>query len=185
MRFCALLLKLCNFGLAMIIQVNWIWYSLFWGICCLCFTSCRKPMSAFPSGSFVELKPEAVAINKPIRVLNNEPKMLALKYNFQDGDGDITEISLTKIIINRRPAPRNVRFVLPLNVSWPEIPKQNNQQGSVEFLFNYIELGGATRVNVDDTVVFALQLKDAQGHMSDSIYSAKVVILRSSSARNN
>lgn len=141
------------------------------------FVKCRKPISSFPSGVFVEFRPEQVAVNKPIRMFNNEPKMLALKYNFQDGDGNISQITLTKIILNRKPAVPGTRFVLPINVSWPEMPKKNRQQGSLEFFLSFIEIGGATRKNVNDTVVFALQLKDAKGNLSDSIYSSKIVIL--------
>lgn len=159
-------------------------YAIF-GLALFLLSACRKPISEFPSGKFLELKPEQVAVNKPIRIYNNEPKMLELKYSFQDGDGDIKEITLTKIIVNRTPAPRNFRPILPLRVALPKIPKSRRQVGTLDFFLSYIELGGATRVNVDDTVVFALQLKDAKGHTSDSIFSSKVVILRTSSARNN
>ncbi len=115
-----------------------------------------------------------------IKSLNGDliPSGGALKViiEYTDKEGDLSQDTLLSIRnrLNRRPIPTNNASPDTLHNKIPTFPEKVKGEFDVSFDYSYLHQSDVE----NDTILFKFVAKDRAGHISDTVVTSKIVILK-------
>ena len=101
---------------------------------------------------------------------------LNITIQYTDKEGDLSQDTLLSIRnrLNRRPIPTNNASPDTLHNIIPKFPEKIKGEFDVAFDYNYLHQSDIE----NDTILFKFVVKDKAGHISDTVVTEKIVVLK-------